>query len=225
MSDPVVTKTIGGLAASRRPSQDPRPASAPAAALPNCRVCNAGEIASLAPDRAASILPADLIHDDEVVILLLRPSPLYIPLSSLGSLVIIALITFALAYLGRVSWMAAWVGWNDTQVFGLGIGLAALRLGWQMLEWWSRIYVLTDRRIIRRMGVLRVSIFQTPLKNIQHTSVFRYLRERFSGLGTIGFATAGSDVYEAYWVMVSQPFAVHRVVNEAIQRYGKRRGE
>jgi hypothetical protein len=83
------------------------------------------------------------------------------------------------------------------------------------------VYVLTDRRIIRRMGVLRMSIFESPLRNIQHTSVYARLRERLFGLGTIAFATAGSDAFDALWVMVRRPFDVHRTVNEAIRRYGR----
>ncbi len=91
---------------------------------------------------------------------------------------------------------------------------------WQCAEWWCRVYVLTDRRVLRRTGVLRVSVFEASLRNIQHTSVFMPLRERLFGLGTIGFATAGSDVFDALWVMVRQPFAVHKVVVETMQRYG-----
>ena len=94
-------------------------------------------------------------------------------------------------------------------------------LSWQTLEWYSRVYVLTDRRIIRRMGVLRVTVFETQVKNIQHTSVFKSMRERLFGLGSIGFATAGSDVFEAFWVMIDRPFQVHRIVVRTIEKYGK----
>lgn len=163
-------------------------------------------------------LSAELVSDDEVVVLLLRPSLWYIPLAALGSLVIIALITFCMAYLARISW----IGWTDTQAFALGLGLAGIRLGWQFLEWWSRVYILTDRRVIRRMGVVRVVIFEAPLRNIQHTSIFATLRERIFGLGTIGFATSGSDVFDAYWVMVHRPYAVHKVVTETIEKYGRK---
>lgn len=164
----------------------------------------------------ALALSKELVHDDEVVILMLRPSLMYVVLSSLGGLVFIALVTFALAYLARLPW----IGWSDRQAFMLGVGLATLRVGWQFLEWVSRVYILTDRRIICRGGVLRVVVFQTQLKNIQHTSVFARFRERLFGLGTIGFATAGSDTLEAYWVMIRQPFAVHKTVVQAIKRYG-----
>lgn len=174
--------------------------------------------AELTAGRLESILPAELIEDDEVVILLLRPSLLFVPLASLGGLMAIAVVVLVLALVAE---NFAWIPWREGHVYGLGVAAAALRLLWQCLEWWCRIYVLTDRRVIRRMGVLRVSVFEAPLRNIQHTSVFRLLRERIFGLGSIGFATAGSDVFDAFWVMVRQPFAVHRTVVEAIRRYGR----
>jgi hypothetical protein len=187
------------------------------ARTPRQRVLQSSEVGALSPDRAAALLPESLIQDDEVIILLLRPSLLYIPLACANTLLVVALLTFLAAYVSR--WQS-WVPWSDTSAFVAGIALGAIRLGWQALEWWSRIYVLTDRRLIRRLGVLRVSIFQTQLNAIQHTSVFSRVRERLFGLGTIGFATAGSDVFEAFWVMLRRPFAVHKVVVEAIERYG-----
>ena len=184
------------------------------------RLLNA-DISAIPVEQASTLLPAELIQEDEVVILLLRPSLWYIPLASFGSLVFIALITFMLAYMSRVSWLSGWVNWSDPLAFGFGFALAALRRSWQALEWYSRVYVLTDRRIIRRMGVLRVAVFETQLKNIQHTSIYRSMRERIFGLGSIGFATAGSDVFEAFWVMINRSFAVHRIVVKTIEKYGK----
>ncbi len=168
-------------------------------------------------DESAAVLTRDLLEQDEIIILLLRPSLWYVVRSSLASLGIIALATFALAYMSRL----AWAGWNDAHVFALGAGLVALRLGWQMMEWMSRAYVLTDRRILSRGGVLRVAVFQAPLKNIQHTAVFAGMRERLFGLGTIGFATAGRDTFDTLWLMVKNPHHVHKTVVVAVRRYGK----
>jgi hypothetical protein len=64
-------------------------------------------------------------------------------------------------------------------------------------------------------------VVQAPLKNIQHTAVFASLRERVTGLGTIGFATAGSDTFESLWLMVRDPHHVHKTVLDAIRRYGR----
>lgn len=168
-------------------------------------------------DPSAAVLARDLLDQDEIIILLLRPSLWYVLLASFGSLVLIALVTFALAYLARLPQ----VDWNDAQIFALGVSIGALRVGWQMLEWMSRAYVLTDRRVIIRSGVFRTAVFQAPLKNIQHTAVFASLRERLTGLGTIAFATAGSDTFDALWLMVRQPHAVHKQIVEAIRRYGR----
>ena len=172
-------------------------------------------------DPAAAELTRDLVDDDEIIILMLRPSLWYVLLSSLGGLAIIALATFALAYMAKFMSTLPGIGWSDRQAFLLGVILATVRTGWQIAEWMGKVYILTDRRVIVRSGVLRVAVFQTQLKNIQHTIVFARLRERLLGLGTIGFATAGSDTFEAFWLMIRQPFTVHKTVVEAIKRYGK----
>ncbi len=174
---------------------------------------------SVGSARAEALLPEGLLQGGEVIILLLRPSLLFVPLGSLGGLALVAILALGLALLAiRITW----IPWSEAQAYALGAALAAGRLLWQTLDWWGRVYVLTDRRIIRRMGVLHVSAFEAPLRSIQHTSVFQRIRERLFGLGTIGFATAGSDVFDAFWVMVRHPFAVHRTVTEAIERYGRR---
>ncbi len=171
----------------------------------------------LSAQRIESSLPAGTIDDDEIIILLLRPSLLYVGLSSLASLTIIAVVTLTLALMAiRITWMP----WSEPAAYALGVVAAAGRVLWQCVEWWGLVYVLTDRRVMRRSGVLRVTVFDAPLRNIQHTSVFQPLRERLFALGSIGFATTGSDVFDAFWVMIRQPFAVHKVVMETIERYG-----
>lgn len=165
----------------------------------------------------ANMLPADLIRDDEIILLILRPSMWYILFSCTTSLALIAILSLALAWLSTVPWSR----WSDFHAIELGFALAALRLSWQILEWWNRLYVLTDRRVIRRAGVLRVFVFEAALNRIQHTVVVRGVLERLAGLGTIGFATAGSDTFDAFWVTIRQPFKVHRTVVDAIRRYGK----
>lgn len=167
--------------------------------------------------KAASSLPAELIRDDEIILLMLRPSMWYILLSCTTSLALIAIASLALAWLSSLPWAT----WTDFHAIELGLALIALRLSWQTLEWWNQLYVLTDRRVIRRAGVLRLYIFECSLNRIQHTIVVRGVLERLCGLGTIGFATAGSDTFDAFWVMIRHPFRVHRMVVDAIRKYGK----
>jgi len=169
-------------------------------------------------ERPVPTAVAGILRDDEIIILLLRPSPLFVVLGAVHSILFIIIVTMILAYLAQT--FPGAVRWTDAQAFTLGFVLMAIRLIWQGLDWWGRVYVLTDRRVIRRAGILRIAVFDTPLRNIQHTSVFVRVRERVFGLGTIGFATAGSDSYEAFWVMISRPFVVHKIILDAIRRYG-----
>jgi uncharacterized membrane protein YdbT with pleckstrin-like domain len=110
------------------------------------------------------------------------------------------------------------------QAFGLGLVFAGIRLGWQFLDWANRLYVLTDRRVIRRRGVFQVDVFEARLDRIQQTSVLQLVRERIFGLGSIAFATAGTSRLEALWEAVYAPFEVQKTVIEAIDRYGRGSG-
>jgi hypothetical protein len=161
---------------------------------------------------------AQMLAPGEIVILYLKPSLLFVPLASLSSLLGIALVTFIFAWLDR---KFIWIPWTDHQAIALGVFLGAVRLAWQFLEWVSRVYVLTDRRVLRRKGVLRVSVFECRLSQVQQTAVFQSLRERVTFLGTLCFATAGAAAFVALWEFVPRPFEVQRTVADVIERYGR----
>jgi len=167
-------------------------------------------------DQAASMLPADLLQGDETIILLLKPSPLYILLSCLGTVVVLALVTIAALWFNARFNLDAF---EPRSLMMLSLILIVARLFWQFLEWMSRTYVLTDRRVIRLKGVLRIEVFQTELKRLQHTEVIQTVRERFFGLGSISFSTAGTALPEAYWLMLRRPYAVHQKILQTINRY------
>lgn len=174
--------------------------------------------------RAATLLPADLLNGGEVILLLLKPSPLYIVLGALRPLLTIAVITAICVSLNQFSlrisgdW-ALRLPLSSRDILLAGFGIFGIRLFWQLLEWLSRIYVLTDQRVIRVRGVLTVSVFQAPLSQLQQTDMIFTVRERLFGLGTLAFSTAGTAAREAYWVMIAKPLEVHQAVLEAIKRY------
>ncbi|MCC7408527.1 MAG: PH domain-containing protein [Phycisphaeraceae bacterium] len=165
--------------------------------------------------QAQVLLPAELIQPGEIIVLLLKPSPWFILLGPLKSLSLIALAGVGLYWVAQ----RAPIPLTGTDAVILTTLLLTLRLFWQFLEWLSRVYVLTDRRVIRVKGVLRIDVFETPLKNVQHTSTLFSLRERLVGLGTIAFATSGTAFIEAAWEMVGRPLEVHRVVVQTLNRY------
>lgn len=165
--------------------------------------------------RAAAFLPAELLQPDETIILLLKPSLWYVLLSCMGTLITFAVITIGAFWLAEFKLLQV----SQREIVLLGVGLIGLRIIWQFFEWLSRVYVLTDRRVVRIRGVIRVSVFESPLRTIQHTSAFFSLRERIFGLGSIGFATAGTGTIEAIWEMIPSPLETHQQVVHAINRY------
>ena len=167
-------------------------------------------------DRLARVLPPQLLQDGEAVLLLCKPSRWYIVLAPLGFFVSVAVA----AALGQRLDAAVNDARIGREIVGLAALLIALRLGWQALEWVSRVYVLTDRRVLRVQGVIRVSVFESRLPRLQHTGLYLSLRERLFGLGTVWFSTAGTGVVEAAWVYLNDPLGVHRRVLEAQRRAG-----
>jgi uncharacterized membrane protein YdbT with pleckstrin-like domain len=170
-----------------------------------------GELAG----RVSAMLPDQLLQPGEIIILLLKPSPWFIVLESLRTLTLVALAVAGALLLQQGGYI--YIGRSDIVL--CGVFLAGVRLFWQFLEWLSRVYVLTDRRVIRVKGVLRVHVFEAALKQIQHTQALFSVRERLFRLGTISFATAGTGAAEAFWQMVAQPLEVHQTVVRAINRY------
>ncbi|MEM6551576.1 MAG: PH domain-containing protein [Planctomycetota bacterium] len=181
--------------------------------------------------RAATLLPADLLDGGELVLMVVKPSPWYIVLAALRPLAWIAVVTVGLVTLNNAVVDLGWLGLGERRLprvvdsrdlILLGFGVGGARLFWQLLEWLSRVYVLTDRRVIRVKGVLTVQVFQCTLAKLQQTDLVFTVRERLFGLGTIGFSTAGTGLREAFWVMLAKPLEVHKAVVEAMRRYGGR---
>ncbi|MEE9404620.1 MAG: PH domain-containing protein [Algisphaera sp.] len=168
-------------------------------------------------NRAGALLPRDLLQPGEIIVLLVKPSALYIALSCLKSLTLIVLLTVLGVSIARAT---------DThdlaqQLAIGGLVLLLARLAWQFFEWLSRVYVITDQRIITVSGVLQVRVFEAPLKQIAHSELFFSLRERLFALGTLVFSTAGTARSEAAWEMVANPLDVHAKVVKTLKRYGR----
>ena len=160
-----------------------------------------------------------LLQDGETVILSIRPSPWFIIID--GGWVYFFCISLALllAWLTHQPW--APVILPESQIFPLLATVLSIRIVWKFLDWANRLYLLTDQRIMRRRGVIQFSLIEAPLDRIQHSAIFTRVIERVLGLGTIGFATAGSGQFEVVWEMVPNPIEVHRTVTDAVDRYGR----
>jgi hypothetical protein len=160
------------------------------------------------------LLPSDLIAEDEEVIFAIKPSMWTIAFLSFRTVVVACVISLLAVILGRalnIGPMAAYI----IEICGL---VALLRVGFAVLQWVSRSYVLTNRRVIRIRGVFTIDIFQCALGRLQNTFLVLTLPQRFFTLGNIEFTTAGTTGVEAVWRHCRNPLKIHQQLIRAINR-------
>lgn len=158
------------------------------------------------------LVPAQLLDGGEIVILAIKPSLWSVIFSSIRWILAMMLLIVLSPWLDY-----ALISLAQYTIVQFALTLLAVRLAIAVLQWASRLYVLTNRRIMRIKGVLNVNVFECPLGKIQNTYLTFDLHERFTRLGTIRFATAGTAGIEAVWGNVPNPLEVHEQVRRAIR--------
>jgi len=166
----------------------------------------------------AGVVPEKLLDEGETVLLAIKPSLWFVAFRSAKVIGLALLMAVFSLYLAR--------HYNLVDVAKTTMNLAGaammIRLLIAILEWTCRLYVLTDRRVIRIKGVFNIDVFECPLMRIQNTYMTLALHERIVRLGSIQFATAGSGAIEAIWHTINNPLEVHELVRRAIWRMRKR---
>lgn len=165
---------------------------------------------------SANLVPAHLLDGGEIVILAIKPSLWFIVFASARWLVLMSLIIIAAGWLGRHL-----PHLNTPTIVHAALALAAARVALAILQWVSRLYILTNRRIMRLTGILNIDLFECPLTKIQNTYLTLTWYERLTRLGTISFATAGTGGIEASWINVNNPLELHERLRSAIHRAQK----
>ncbi len=159
----------------------------------------------------ADLVPAQLLDQNEIVILAIKPSLWFVVFESSRWLIVLTLVALAAAGWGeQLAWLHA------RAVVQASAVLMAARVGFAMLQWVARLYVLTNRRVLRLRGIFNVQVFECGLPRIQNTFLTLSWYERLLALGSIHFATAGTGQIEASWANVNRPLEVHEQVRAAI---------
>lgn len=134
------------------------------------------------------------LSEGEEVILVVSPHWLYILLDRMGVLVFVI-----------VAGLAIWI-FTDGALLKLGaVVLVVGWLFWQLAERASRRYVLTSRRVVSVAGLLRQKVVDAPIRNVRQVTMFKSIPERILGLGTLGFATAGTAGQDVVWRLIDRP--------------------
>jgi hypothetical protein len=172
------------------------------------------EPAHLAAD-AATVVPAEHLQDGEVVILAVKPSRWFALLVSWPWIVLAGIVAVA-------TWLAggALAASHTARLVVLACcAVACTRVTVACFQWLGRLYVLTDRRVLRFRGIFREEVYGCPLRHLLHVHLSATLPERALGVGSLLFqgddrAPAG----EGHWLHLARPQEVLRLVEEARHR-------
>ncbi len=162
------------------------------------------------------LLPSDLLIDDEQIVFVIKPSLWTIAFLCFRTVLIAVVVAMLALFAGPLLELEQW-----SALIVQGCIVAVLvRVGFAFLQWLSRTYVLTDKRVIRIRGVLTIDVFQCSLVRIQNTFLVLTLPQRLLGLGNIVFTTAGTGFVEAVWQHVKTPLDIHHQLIHAINAAG-----
>ena len=162
------------------------------------------------------LFAASMLEPGEIIVATFRPSLLWIALRSARGV----LLALAAAALGAAASGWAGLGW-ETPIAQLGIAVAAARTAAAGAEWASRVYVLTDRRVLRRRGVLAPTVYSANLNALRRVELEQDRVDRLLRTGTVTFSTRTEGRWEAAWVMVPRAREVHELVEATRRRYGR----
>jgi hypothetical protein len=158
-----------------------------------------------------AMLARHILRDGEVILLVLKPSFWFILLSSLRFMAAVSIVA-----LGAI----AWEGRNNREWFYIeaAIFILAGRTMWAVLQWMGRLYILTDQRVIRLSGVLKLEIFDCALRKIARTQVTASVKERLCATGSIEIIPSDESCVPGVWQTVRRPLEVNELIVSTINK-------
>lgn len=189
---------------SRNSASTVHPASAAAAGN------NAGAIHAATP--FSMLISRHLFQDGEIVELAMRPSLWWIFFSSLHALLIAAAII--LAGFTFCDFLPGHRGWY----LEIGVLIALTRLMWATIKWSSRLYVLTNMRVMTISGVFNVTAQEIPLRRLARVRNISALRERLLWLGSLELIPLDENFAITSWVTIRRPREVKKRIRAAMER-------
>ena len=160
-----------------------------------------------------ALFPAELLEGGEVVLLAIKPSGWFVLLASWPVLATAGLIAFGMFLFEEFFYAAG----PQRAVLLVCVAAGCLRAIFACFQWVGRLYVLTNQRVMRICGVMRVDIFTCPLKQIGEVVLTATFLERPLRLGTLHFEPVGGGL-EADWLCIARPEEVKGQIEQAIRR-------
>ncbi len=174
----------------------------------------AADAAAVMPAGAslAKLLASHILRDGEVVLLILRPSLWFVPLSCIQFLTVALVLTVSVRFMNIQSHA------TSRSLIECGVSAISARLVWATLQWFSRLYILTDMRLVSIAGVFQMQIFDCPLRKVVRTRVTRTDSERLTATGSIEIVPQDETSPFGEWKTIAHPVQIHDQIVAAINK-------
>ena len=171
--------------------------------------------AAAAPD-AVDTAASEVLQDGELIVLMLRPSGWFVLLVSWPVIAVTGAIALGLILAVRGLDVMVPGPRLAYLIPGLMV-IALLRIYLACFQWLRRIYILTNRRIIRIRGYFRTEVFECPLTAVSQTVLRANAGERIFGVGSLLFEIPDQPPDAGAWIHIPRPVEVEEIVAQAIR--------
>jgi uncharacterized membrane protein YdbT with pleckstrin-like domain len=127
--------------------------------------------------------PKKLLSEDEQVVLETHPHWKTLVVPFLELLVVLAVAGFLLGRFDQ--------GWARWATVGVGLLFALVLFGVPLLRWRTTLFVITNRRVVTRSGILTRTGRDVPLNRVNDVTFSENLLERILRCGTLVVESAG----------------------------------
>ncbi|MBX3365515.1 MAG: dephospho-CoA kinase [Phycisphaeraceae bacterium] len=158
-------------------------------------------------------IPLGMVPAGEVVLWASRPAFRWIIRAAIRPLVIF--VSIWLAAWSLRGWIALW----PDRLMAIALVSIIVVLLWLICVRQSRLYFLSNRRLVVRFGVFVRGIVDIPLDRIQHVIVKADPFDRLLGIGSLGMASAAGGL-DAAWIGVARPHRVYRNLQDVLAKNG-----
>lgn len=162
--------------------------------------------------------PAEVLGEGERLLVHQRPHPKLLAMPALVFVLVCGVSGYLAAVLHRASW------WGVAAL--LLTGAASAVIVWfsvlPLVRWSSTHFVITERRVLVREGVLSRSGFEIPISRVEGVHYRQGVVDRVFGCGTLGIESADEPDPDGvvYFDDIPRVDDVRRVLQEAADRFG-----
>lgn len=164
--------------------------------------------------RAKPSAVIDILDGDEIVQLSIKPSLWFIPAVALPTMLAMAIVG---AIGVSLSVSAGWAH-SGMMIFQVASLASCVRVAIASLQWASRLYVLTNRRVMCFRGVFSVYSAECRLDKISDVRLDSAWYLSALRVGSIVMSSLVVPRGDVSWTYVARPREVHELLLRAIHR-------